>query len=369
MRGFYRLVMIAVAAVSLLLLGGLTLTSAWAASRPLVPENPIGMNPMLYLPDPFGAEQAMLAQAAAGGASTVRLDIELTRVFPGRDQPDWSALDQYITLARTYHLRVLGLLGTLPAYMVSCPPGTPQNVLPRCPASDMSLWAREVGEIASHTRGTIDEFEIVNEPNGRWSFVGSPQQYAAMLSAAYRAIHAANPAAQVLLGGLALGGHRQLGATAWMDQMLATPGVDALHSFDIANIHVRAPAGRVGGIVCGWRRYFASQGFRGPLWVTETGYPANPAYQTDPAYRMGAASQAAFLRTAITNMVEAGAANVFVTERDLSIGRWASEGLLQSPDPLPANPSVVRRPSFYAVRQLARRRWPKPARTAGCPGG
>jgi hypothetical protein len=375
LRGFRRLRTIAGSAVAFLLLGWLTLGSASAAPRPLIADNPrpliadnpIGMNPMLTLAGPFGAEQAMLSQAAAGGASTVRLDIELTRVFPGAPQPDWASLNQYISLARTYHLRVLGLLDTLPAYMVVCPPGTPQNIVPRCPVSNMSLWAQEVGEIAAHTRGTINEFEILNEPNGQWSFIGSPQQYAAMLSAAYRAIHGANPVAQVLLGGVALGGHRQLGATSWMDQVLTTPGADALHSFDIANIHVRATAKRVGGIVCGWRQYFASRGFRGPVWVTETGYPANPAYPNDPAYTGGAASQAAFLRAAITNMVGAGAGKVFVTERDLSIGRWESEGLLQSPDPLPANPSVVRRPSFYTIKQLAKKHWPSAARTAGCP--
>src|SRR5579862_1449446 len=100
-----------------------------------------------------------------------------------------------------------------------------------------------------------------------------------------------------------------------MSQVLATPGTNALHSFDIANIRVRGRANAVGGVVCTWRRYFASKGFRGPLWVTEAGYPA---YQSESAYTGGAASQAAYLRAAITSMIGAGAAKVFVAERDLN---------------------------------------------------
>ena len=46
----------------------------------------------------------------------------------------------------------------------------------RCPPSDVALWARYVGAIAAHTRGVIDEFEIVNEPDGRWAFLGSTSE-------------------------------------------------------------------------------------------------------------------------------------------------------------------------------------------------
>ena len=37
--------------------------------------------------------------------------------------------------------------------------------------------------IAAHTRVIIDHFEIINEPDGRWAFLGSPQQYARVLHA------------------------------------------------------------------------------------------------------------------------------------------------------------------------------------------
>lgn len=45
------------------------------------------------------------------------------------------------------------------------------------------LWGRDAGMIAAHTRVIIDHFEIINEPDGRWAFLGSPQQYARVLHA------------------------------------------------------------------------------------------------------------------------------------------------------------------------------------------
>jgi hypothetical protein len=307
----------------------------------------IGVHSMLYLNDPSGAKQAMFREAAALGASSIRLDIELSGVFLNPSQPDWSGVDEYMLLARRYHLRVLAVLTATPWYMVDCPPATPPNIRYKCPPSDPSDWGADAGLIAAHTRGVIDCFEILNEPDGAWSFRGTPEQYAQILAASYQAIHAADPAAQVALGGL-----MNAASHTWMNAMLNTPGTDAIHSFDIANIHTRTSVSRIAGVVRSWRQYFAGQRFPGPLWVTETGYPADPAYQTDHGYRNGPASQAQWMTAAITAVLGAGAAVVFVTERDAMGGRYASEGILDTPDPLPADPPCIRRPSYYAVRAL-----------------
>jgi hypothetical protein len=196
----------------------------------------------------------------------------------------------------------------------------------------------------------IDDFEVINEPDGAWAFLGTPQQYAATLADACDAIHAADPQALVVLGGL-----MDIGATgeAWMNAMLATPGADAVHKFDIANIHIRTPNPTdTGPVVRRWLHYLADTGFRGPLWVTEAGYPADPAFQTQPGYQDGPRSQARWLATGIPSMLQHGAEMVFVTERDSMYGPYASEGVLQSSDPLTASPLVTRRPSFHAVKAL-----------------
>lgn len=284
----------------------------------------------------------MFKEAAELGASTIRLDIAVSQVFSDPNgPPDWSGVDEYAQLARRYRLRVLAnLLGT-PWYLGSWDA--------HYPPSDPGRWGRLTGLIAARTRGAIESFEIINEPDGSWAFRGTPQQYAAMLAASYDAIHQANPSARVALGGL-----MRTGDTGWIETMLATEGVDAVHKFDIANIHVRGRAQDAGAIVSAWRRYFASKGFEGPLWVTEAGYPAHPSFQTDPAYRGGAGAQARYLGAAVPAMVRAGADKVFVTERDSLSGGFASEGVLDSDDPLTAHPRYTRRPSFYTLRNLAK---------------
>jgi hypothetical protein len=338
----------------------LLLANGRATAGVLAPNNPIGVHSMLFLTHPFSAKQAMFEEASAVGASTIRLDIELTGVFPDPNgPPDWTGVDQYMFLASLYHLRVLADLLAPPWYEVDCPAGTAPTATDTCPPRDPSLWGRQTGLIAAHTRGVIDDFEIVNEPDGRWAFLGTPQQYAAMLQASYDDIHAANPDAQVALGGLMNIG--PAGQT-WLNAVLATPDADARQKFDIANIHVRVPPAQTGPVVCTWRRYFASKGFTGPLWVTETGYPADAAQQTDPGYQDGPASQARYLATAIPDMIRAGAAKVFVTERDTLSGPYASEGFLQTPDPLPAFPTFTRRPSFYTIQHLAIEDWPLTSR-------
>jgi hypothetical protein len=341
---------------------------------------------MLYLSTPFGAMRAMFQQASDLGSSTIRVNIELSSVFPDTrrrrgalsnltwqagsirirsrrraardrdplDHPRWAGVDEYVRLAHTYHLRVLAVLTSPPAWMVQCPRSTPSDQKYRCPPRDPGEWARAVGEIARHTGGMIDAFEILNEPDGRWSFLGTPQQYAQILAASYDEIHAVNPTDRVVLGGLMHLGWRGI---QWMNEMLSTPGAYAAYKFDVANIHLRVAPSRVGAAVCQWRAYFAQRSFHGPLWVTETGYPANSGQQTDPGYENGPAAQSRWLDTVIPEALAGGVARIFVTERDLSHGAFASEGVLQSPNPLTASPHVRRRPSFYAVQRLARGGW------------
>ncbi len=328
--------------------------SAAAVVAPTGPAAPIGVHSMLYLDTPFGAMAALFKQAAAIGGSEIRLDIELSGVFVNpTSAPDWNGVDEYMSLARKYHLRVLADLTATPWWMADCPAGIAFAQSYRCAPSDPGLWGAMAGKIAAHTAGVIDDFEIINEPDGSWAFLGTPQQYAPILAASYVAIHAANPDARVALGGLMNVGAQ---GVAWMDAVFATPGVDASHDFDIANIHVRTPDPLDAGVVVrDWRRYFANRGFRGPLWVTETGYPADPAFQTEPGYRYGAVSQALWMTSAISGMLASGAGMVFVTERDNLTGPYASEGVLRGANPLTANPVFVHRPSFYAVRALIAR--------------
>jgi hypothetical protein len=310
----------------------------------------IGVHSMLYLNTPFTAKRAMFAEAAAIGASVIRLDISLSGIFNnGPTLPDWRQVDEYMQLARQYKLRVLGNLLATPWWLVACPPGfTGADYI--CPPSDPKIWGDMAGQLAKHTRGVINHFEIINEADGKWAFVGSAQQYANILSASYIAIHKANKKAKVSITGI-----MNIATFKWINAVFKTPGAKASKKFDIANVHIRSSPDLAGRLVKKWIQYFKKYCRKCPLWVTETGYPADKSFQHKKGYTSGEASQAKWHKVAFRNMLKAGAQTVFATERDTGFGNpFASEGFLQSADPLTDAPVYKRRQlTFAAVKRLA----------------
>jgi hypothetical protein len=294
-------------------------------------------------------KERIFAEADAVGAEYIRVDVEMSSIFeePGgakRDEPDWSQLDDVLELAGQHDVKVLGVLLATPAYVSTCPERAPNAG--RCAAADTEEYGRLAGEIAEHAKDTIRTWEIVNEPDADWAFEGTPEEYAGMLSAAYDGIKARDREARVVLGGV-----QRPDQPEWLERVFATPGADAIHKFDVASLHLRGPVGPVVNRYSAFRGWLGARGFTGPVWVTEHGYPADPAYQVDPSFTGGDAGQAGYLTQSLVGLGEAGAEQVFVTLRDNLEGQYASEGLVHI-DEAPGTPTT-RRASFDAVRRLA----------------
>jgi hypothetical protein len=317
----------------------------------LAADSPVGAHSMLQLNFPPTFMQAMFTKAAGMRASAIRLDVAPAIIFTDPSKPpDFSGLDQVIALSRQYHLPVVADLLTVPWWMANCPPGANPLQIERCGTNDLRAYRSMIVQIVAHAEPAVRHWEIWNEPDTGGFFAGSPQQYAAMLRTAHDTIKAIDPRADVLLGGLS-----GPTATDWLGQVFAAPGADAAHAFDIANVHQRGPLDGLAGAVSAWRRVFAVYGFTGPLWVTEHGYPADPAFQYDRAYASGAASQAAYLRASVPALLDGGAAKVFITERDNLGDQFASEGLLGGAvfDPGVAQPQVLERPAYQTMTTMA----------------
>jgi hypothetical protein len=312
--------------------------AATAAPPPLRPGAPVSSHAMVHTCcTPRAMKERLFAESKAMGARFIRVDVELSGIFEAgghsEQNPNWARLDEVLGLSRRHQLPVLGIVLSSPA---SVPP------------HDAATFGRLAGAVAAHARDTITHWEILNEPDGRWTFHGTPEQYAHMLRAAYDAIGARVPEAAVAMGGLMTPED-----PAWIERVLAAPGADAAHAFDIANLHLRGHERGLPGLVTAWRDRLARYGFGGPVWVTEHGYPADPAFQTDPVFHGGEPAQAAFLTESVLSLAEAGAAEVFVTLRDNLDGRFASEGVVDVNDHPPF--ASRRKPAFAAVRRLVDR--------------
>lgn len=294
-------------------------------------------------------KEAMFREARDSGAAYIRVDFELEGMFEPGQPPDWRGSDEVAELSREYGLPVLAVLLGTPEENTDCP-DVEFFSKRMCPPADPALWGEQAGQIAEHYRGVIDHFQIGNEPDGGWAFLGGPEDYARMLSAAYDGIHAAVPAAKVVLGPtMRFDGQ----GTAWLDRVFRTPGAAAVTKFDIASMHLRSYTWRMVEAMGQRRAFLRGWGRNVPMWITEHGYSADRAWQFDPAFRGGEAAQAASLAQSLPALAKAGAAQVFVTLRDGGDREYESEGILAGQG-LPGQ-VFRRKPAFWAVRQAAAR--------------
>ncbi len=320
--------------------------AAWVA------DSPYATHSMVYLDAPYGFKRAMFREAAESGASTIRLDLALSGIWTDRT-PDWRRLDEVVALSREFRLPVSAVLLAQPWFVARCadPADEPRDFL--CPPGGdegYALYGELLEQVARRTRGTIELFEVLNEPDGDWAFRGGPADYAQMLTVGHDAIERGNPAARVLLGGV-----MSLDSRPFLEAVFGTPGLDAARAFDVANVHVRGPVSSLPGTIAAWRAFFARHGAGDrPLWVTEFGYPADPAHQYDPGLRGGEADQATYLRHALPVLLRSGVDKVFVSLRDLDwAGPFASEGIVAGGSDLSDQPVLRRRPAFDAFAALA----------------
>jgi hypothetical protein len=321
------------------------------------PSTPLASHAMVYLDAPYSFKEAMFRESARLGVSAIRVDLALSAVFAPGGEEDWRPVDEMLTLARQYRVRPVGIVLATPEFLTACPAEAPAERY-KCPPSDLDAWKQMVSKLAAHTRGVIDTFEILNEPDGRWAFAGSAADYARMLRAGHDATVAGNPRAKV-----AIAGTMSLASRTWLEQVFARAGPHPERLYDIANVHIRGSLRQLPATMRAWRGFFAVHNAADkPLWVTEFGYPSDPVYQYDRAYRSGPGSQAGYLRRALPALVRGGAAKIFVTLRDNLSGGFASEGVITGTvtDPPQPNPLVVRKPAFAALAELAALWAPQP---------
>jgi hypothetical protein len=311
-----------------------------AAPRPGSYGARLGAHSMVYLDSTPAEQELAFRLTAAAGLRFVRMDFAVGQVFP-RDGEDFAALDRVNALAARYGVEVLAVITSTPWYITACPGG---GVDPRCaPAPRQeATWRAMVATIA-HRASNVRFWELGNEPDIGFSFVGPAADYARWAGLAAEGIRAARPDARIAVAGFA----RDAG---YILSALRDPAHPLIRSIDIAGIHIR-------GTLRGVRRRlaraigrFRGAGFKGTLWVTETGYPSQSGDQKQPGYQGGPRDQARWLRRALRSLVDRGAGAVFVTLRDSTefgaTSAFASEGIVTWPD-------GRAKPAYRAVRRLA----------------
>jgi hypothetical protein len=192
---------------------------------------------------------------------------------------------------------------------------------PNQPPEDPAHFGDFLRAAAERYQGSVDYWEIWNEPNLRRYWDGSMERYASgVLTSASRALHDLKPRPAVVLGGLAGG------------QGLPVVLAIAKDSFDIASFHYYPPRrfpflrANVAGAVSRIREELQHGGSAGvPAWLTEVGAMARLAQPRDDMPVAGERGQLRLLRQAVRN---SGADAVFwYTLRDHEI--WSGSAVVK----------------------------------------
>jgi hypothetical protein len=263
----------------------LLVAAAPASARRSVPPVFFGANwdGNIAFSAPPDVQAAQFGRMARAGVESVRASFLWVDAQPNQGDPfDFSETDRLVADASAHGLSVLPVVIEAPPWARQdpsapfSPPRDPNEYAAYLTAligrygPNGSFWAANPGL----PRLPIRAWQIWNEPHLGFQWTIGPQQqpwpvgYAALLSSAYAAVKQADPAAQVVLAGLA-------NASPSYIQRLEQAGVHG--HFDIAAIHpyTRSPSGVVSLV----RRFRAvmhryHDGSR-PLWVTEVGLPAS----------------------------------------------------------------------------------------------
>lgn len=288
-------------------------------------------------------------RAVAAGAGSNRYQLNWWDVEPEPGWFNWSVPDEEIAALRAAGIEVTVLLHAPPAWARE--PGyrwVPRNLdLPW--DAPQNVWGRFAFEVARRYRGQVRYYEILNEPDLRQYWDGSPVQYARLLAVAYQAIKAADPDAQVVMAGMA----------HWINPQFAEQVLQALHDmpgaaehnfyFDVAAWHWYSRVDLLYERVRWARDLLARYGMGDkPIWINETNLPVwgdGPGPQ-QPAQGFGTPDeQAAFIVQAFANAFAAGAERVFVFR--------LNDGFMDQTFGLMRNDGAPR-PAYLAYRTTAR---------------
>jgi hypothetical protein len=235
---------------------------------------------------------ADLDAIAASGARWVRMDLGWASVEEHPGAYRWSAYDRAVDAARARGIDVLFILAYAPSWATGCA-GT-DKCMPT--ADNVPAFGAFAGAAALHFRGRVAAYEVLNEPNQKWSArTPDPERYVAMAHAAYPAIKSADASATVLVGaaGAIQTGGGQYGPFDWA-KALWDSGIDG--SFDAWSAHPYTfPALPAEGGTehwSGWwamvriHDFLAANGRDVPMWMTEFGTPTRgkgypDTYQSD----------------------------------------------------------------------------------------
>jgi hypothetical protein len=225
-------------------------------------------------PSVFAQEAPVMVEA---GVRSVRLSAFWSTMQPERGPARLATMDQIVATAAQHGLELVPVVETTPSWAAaqrSNSFSSPRRardyiaflrILIARYGPDGSLWA----ERPDLPKQPIRAWQVYNEPNlsRYWSAQPYPRSYRRLLCAAYRAIHQADPAARVVMAGLA--------NYSWR-AMLRLHRAGVRPCYDVAAVHPFSARPSNSLKITRLNRNVIDRygGRRKPLWITELTWPS-----------------------------------------------------------------------------------------------
>jgi hypothetical protein len=207
-----------------------------------------------------------LQAARDAGAQVLRIAFGWDAMEPERGRYDWGFWDDFVrTATRDFGLRLIPYICYTPKWAAR---DSGENFW-RSPPRDPEDFARFVEALVIRYRADIRSWELWNEPDNRAYWLGTREEFAALVKAGSRAVRRADPKATVVLGGIA-------GETDFLDGLFRVDRIAP--SVDVVNIHSYFetwhpdPIETLPAYVARAAEIVREDGENEPLWLAETGY-------------------------------------------------------------------------------------------------
>lgn len=206
-----------------------------------------------------------LALLEAARVDVLRVSIGWDSVEPRRDAYDFAFWDEVVELATEAGVRLIPYVAYTPEWNSD---GSPEAFW-KTPPRDLREFTELMRLLAERYRGRIRSWEIWNEPDNRDYWLGSAEDYGALLAAGAEGVRAGDPDAQVVLGGLA-------GDVDFLRELFDEHG--AAGRVDVVNLHGYYetwnpnPLETFPEYVAEVTSVLERHGGRQALWMAEVGY-------------------------------------------------------------------------------------------------
>jgi hypothetical protein len=201
------------------------------------------------------------------GVRLLRVSFGWDDLEPQRDQYDFSPVEQTLSMAAEFGVRLIPYVCYTPEWLA--PKGAQSNEVYRSAPADVGEFEQLMELLATRYRGRFASWELWNEPDNREYWLGTTAEYAALVAAGSRGVKRGDPAARVVLGGIA-------GNLEFLEELLTKH--DVARAVDVVNLHSYSETWNgepLEGLSDYLRRaaeLVRAHGEGEPLWLAEVGY-------------------------------------------------------------------------------------------------